>query len=75
MIDPGALTDLCEYFDPLTDQQKDRARRTVCACATDAADAAELLRALGLYPGQETDDYSTGYGQLPSSANLAMPRT
>jgi hypothetical protein len=62
-IDYSARTDECEYFDPLTEDQKARARLTVCRSAVGAtlaeqvADAAELMFALGIHPSQAGEDY------------------
>lgn len=54
-IDHSCLTDEIEYFDPLNDSQKERARRTVAANAIDAHDAAQLMMALGIHPSQKDD--------------------
>lgn len=53
--DSKAMTDLCEYHDPPTAEQTMKARRVVAGNATDAADAAELMKMLGLFPGQERE--------------------
>lgn len=53
--DSKAMTDLCEYHDPPTAEQIMRARRVVAGNADDAADAAELMKMLGLFPGQERE--------------------
>lgn len=60
-IDYSAMTDVCEHFDPPTDVQKELARRTVCRFARGdtvgarAADAKELMLALGIHPSQPDD--------------------
>jgi hypothetical protein len=46
-------TSECEYFSPPDIDQIDKARLVVCANATDAEDAEELLRELGIHPSQE----------------------
>jgi hypothetical protein len=48
----GALASSLDATIP--DEQRDAARRTVASYATDAAEAAELMRMLGIYPGQQT---------------------
>jgi len=40
---------------PLTAGQRIAARRTVCSFAVDAADAAEIMRALGIHPSQDAE--------------------
>mgnify|MGYP003607435689 CR=1 FL=1 len=56
------MTDLVEHFDPCDEGQRERARRTVCGFAKgdtveeQAADAAELMRALGIHPSQPADE-------------------
>ena len=57
------MTDLVEHFDPPSEVQRERARRTVAAfakggtLAEQAEDAAELMRALGIHPDQPADDH------------------
>lgn len=51
--DSKNLTDAVEYFDPLSQDQKDKARLTVCHFAKDAEDAKELMLALGIHPSQD----------------------
>jgi hypothetical protein len=41
----------------VTAEQRDAARRTVAQHAENAEDAAQLLMALGLFPGQESEDF------------------
>lgn len=53
--DSKNLTDAVEYFDPLSQEQKEKARMTVCHFATDAEDAANLMLALGIHPTQEDE--------------------
>jgi hypothetical protein len=43
----------------ITDQQRTAARRTVAQHAVDAEDAAQLMLALGLFPGQELEGFQT----------------
>ncbi|QIG58159.1 hypothetical protein SEA_SKOG_7 [Gordonia phage Skog] len=52
----------------LSDEQFDRARRQVCAHATDAGDASELMQMLGIYPGRENED--TGWDKSQAVAGL-----
>ena len=53
--DSKNLTDAVEYFDPLSEEQKDKARLTVCHFAENANDAAELMMALGIHPNQSDE--------------------
>jgi hypothetical protein len=53
--DPRVLTDEVEFFDPPTTEQVDKARLIVAANGADAEEAAELMKMLGLYPGQENE--------------------
>jgi hypothetical protein len=53
--DSKNLTDAVEYFDPLSEDQKSKARLTVCGLANDAEDAKELMLALGIHPSQDDD--------------------
>ena len=53
--DSKNLTDAVEYFDPLSQDQKDKARLTVCRFAADAEDAANLMLALGIHPSQDDE--------------------
>jgi len=55
-IDHSCLTDEIEYFDPLNEDQKARARYTVAANAIDATDAVELMMALGIHPTQKDEE-------------------
>lgn len=57
--DSRAMTDLCEYHDPPTAEQRERARRVVAGNAVDVADATDLMMMLGLLPGQEMECGST----------------
>jgi len=54
--DSKNLTDQVEYFTPINDEQRDKARRTVCGFAKDASDAAELMLALGIHPSQDGEE-------------------
>ena len=54
--DSKNLTDQVEYFTPLNEDQRAKARRTVCGFAESAEDAAELMRALGIHPSQDGED-------------------
>lgn len=47
------MTDLCEYYDPLTAEQIAKARRIIAGNATDTADATELMWMLGVHPDQD----------------------
>ena len=42
----------------ITSEQRAAARRTVAENALDADDAAQLLLMLGVFPGQESDDFT-----------------
>lgn len=53
--DSKNLTDQVDYFTPLTSEQCSKARKTVCAFAENATDAAELMRALGIHPDQDEE--------------------
>ena len=53
--DSKNLTDAVEYFDPLSEDQKAKARKTVCHFSDNAEDAAELMWALGIHPNQNED--------------------
>ena len=70
--DSRALTDQVDFFDELTDDQKARARRTVCANAVGyttaemADDAAELMLMLGIHPHVEADTFLTGPNIMPN---------
>jgi hypothetical protein len=55
MRDPKSLPDSLEGFDPLSEGQKEKARVTVCHHSDDASAAAETMRMLGVYPGQQDD--------------------
>lgn len=54
--DARALTDQVEHFDPLSFDQVQKARLTVCANAIDSIDATELMMMLGIHPSQPQDD-------------------
>lgn len=60
--DSKNLTDVVEYFDPLSEDQKSRARMTVCHFAENVEDATELMFALGIHPSQT--DEPTGLGTI-----------
>jgi hypothetical protein len=53
--DSKNLTDAVEYFDPPTEDQRAKARLTVCGLAKDADDARELMLVLGIHPSQDED--------------------
>lgn len=53
--DSKNLTDAVEYFDPLSEEQKARARMTVCHNAESVSDAIDLMFALGIHPTQNED--------------------
>jgi hypothetical protein len=53
--DSKNLTDVVEYFDPLSEEQKAKARVTVCHFAENTTDATELMLALGIHPSQNED--------------------
>ena len=53
--DSKNLTDAVEYFDPLSEEQKSRARMTVCNMAENVTDATNLMFALGIHPSQNED--------------------
>lgn len=53
--DSKNLTDAVEYFDPLSEDQKDKARITVCHFAEDVEDARNLMLALGIHPSQDDE--------------------
>lgn len=60
MLDPQGFTAQIEDVGDLTDDQKllvqeqrKKAQRTVAAYATDAEDAAELMKILGIHPSQD----------------------
>lgn len=52
-IDHRCLTDEVEYFDPLTEDQKAKARRTIAGNAIDVDDAIEIMMMLGVHFSQE----------------------
>ena len=54
--DSKNLTDAVEYFDPLSQEQKEKARLTVCGLAENAEDATELMKMLGIHPSQDDED-------------------
>lgn len=64
--DSKNLTDAVEYFDPLSADQKSKARLTVCGFAKDAADAKELMLMLGIHPSQDDDAVPQCFSQLVS---------
>lgn len=63
--DSKNLTDAVEYFDPLSQEQKEKARMTVCHFAADSQDAADLMSALGIHPDQDDESSPSGVGSLP----------
>jgi hypothetical protein len=62
--DSKNLTDAVEYFDPPSQEQKQKARMTVCCFAENADDATELMMALGIHPNQDEDSVPLGVGVL-----------
>lgn len=66
--DSKNLTDAVEYFDPLSQDQKAKARLTVCHFAKDVEDATNLMLALGIHPSQkdETSSVSAGLSKINS---------
>jgi len=56
MYDNEALTSPVDDFDPVTEEQRHKARLLVCTKAIDATEAAEVMKMLGIYPGQEEVD-------------------
>lgn len=60
--DSKNLTDAVEYFDPLSQEQKDKARMTVCQFAKDTQDAIDLMLALGIHPSQDDESSPIGVG-------------
>lgn len=60
--DSKNLTDAVEYFDPLSQEQKDKARMTVCHFAKDTQDAVDLMLALGIHPSQDDEVSPIGVG-------------
>ena len=73
-IDHSCLTDEIEYFDPLNESQKERARRTVAANAIDATDAANLMMALGIHPSQKDDEVDERTRPMPPRLHNMTPR-
>jgi hypothetical protein len=51
--DSKNFTAVCDDVEEPSEREKAAARLTVCDNALDADDAAELLRMLGLYPGED----------------------
>lgn len=49
-----------EDCEPVTEYDKDKVRLLVCANATDAADATELMMILGVHPGQPDSEFLVG---------------
>lgn len=60
--DSKNLTDAVEYFDPLSQEQKAKARITVCHFAENTEDAINLMMALGVHPSQADDISPIGVG-------------
>jgi hypothetical protein len=63
--DSKNLTDVVEYFDPLSQDQKSKARLTVCHFAENSKDATELMLALGIHPSQNEDELLVRSSALP----------
>lgn len=56
MRDPKSLTDSLEGFNPTNEEQKEKARVTVCHHSKDAEEAAITMKMLGIYPGQHDEE-------------------
>jgi hypothetical protein len=67
--DSKNLTDAVEYFDPLSESQKSKARLTVCGFSDNAEDARQLMLALGIHPSQDDDPVP----QCRNFTNLTSP--
>jgi hypothetical protein len=63
--DSKAMTDLCEYYDPLTDEQIRLARRLVAGNADSVEDAVDLMMMLGIHPSQDGQDLPAPMGSIP----------
>ena len=63
--DSKNLTDVVEYFDPLSQDQKSKARITVCHFAENSTDARDLMLALGIHPSQNEDELPVRSSALP----------
>ena len=63
--DSKNLTDVVEHFDPLSQDQKSKARLTVCHFAENSNDARDLMLALGIHPSQKEDDFPALSSTLP----------
>lgn len=69
--DSRVLTDQIEYFDVLTDDQKEAMRRLICANAKGGSlpeqvvDAEQMMRMLGVFPGQQDE----AFDELPTEMN------
>lgn len=69
MRDSRNMTAICDGdTEELAPDQVEAARRTVCAFATDATDATELMHMLGIFPGREADVPLLN-GDLPRGAS------
>lgn len=64
--DSKNLTDAVEYFDPLSQDQKSKARLTVCHFAENTEDAVNLMLALGIHPSQDEESVM--------APNVSMPK-
>jgi hypothetical protein len=70
--DSKSMTDLVDYFDELTTDQRARARLIVCANAIGdgpeamVTDALEMMRMLGIAPDSPPEDYLLAPAPLPN---------
>lgn len=59
MRDSKNFTAVCDNAQEPTEAEKAAARLVVCGNAANADEAADLLKMLGLFPGQDTDPAPT----------------
>lgn len=59
MYDNEARTNQVEGFDPVTDNQRQLARLQCCAHASNHQEASELMKMLGIFPGEEDEGLLT----------------
>lgn len=55
---PQHVTAPCDEPAELSDEQRTAARRIVAGNAVDAQDATALMLMLGIYPGQESEEFN-----------------
>jgi hypothetical protein len=70
--DSRALPDEVEGFTPLTADQRQLARKVVCANAVDADDAKDLMYMLGVFPGQVTDEGVSSSVSVPGMSGTGV---